>query len=274
MDAIPPLDGLSPLPPGFALLYSLELLYDHAPVFNAQALRDRLTHIGPLNVTGNEWSIEVVHLNHLVAMKGAQMPSMTRIIRWNRPLPHPDLAKSLSQTWDWDAAEAALNRCEDMVVVSDVIGSGLDYHDRYHLISAVAVAFADLTAPAACHWRPAGCLIDPKVLGKRLEAKCNVRRFRDEGKSESMVMDTLGLAALGLPDLQCKFSKRDPGRMAAWMYAVGEYIFENDDVLEDGDTVDGALPGDRWTCRHQPAVAAPERIVLDIRAESPPSVQS
>jgi hypothetical protein len=76
-------------------------------------------------------------------------------------------------------------------------------------------------------------------------------------------MDTLGLAALGLPDLQCHFHGLEVNEVAGLLYNTAWYVFENGDVIEDGQTVDG-VDGHRWRCQHEVALVPPEREVLDI----------
>ena len=46
---------------------------------------------------------------------------------------------------------------------------------------------------------------------------------------------------------------------------INDYLFKNGDVIRDGETVDGAQPGERWPCSHEVALIAPERAVLKDR---------
>ena len=77
-------------------------------------------------------------------------------------------------------------------------------------------------------------------------------------------MDTLGLAALGLPDLQCHFRDLIPGEVAALLKNAGYYIFENGDVIENGHTLEGITAGSRWRCQHEESMLKPSRVVLDL----------
>ena len=93
----------------------------------------------------------------------------------------------------------------------------------------------------------------------------NVRLFRIEnGAAGDTIMDTRGLAALGLPDVQMHFRDLDPGRVAALLYNYARYLNEHGDCINDGETIDGATPGTRWRCRHEMSLVPPERLVLDI----------
>jgi hypothetical protein len=84
------------------------------------------------------------------------------------------------------------------------------------------------------------------------------------GAPGEVVMDTLGLAALGLPDLQCHFRNLDRMAVARLLYNTGWYIFSNGDVIADGHTIEGVAPGARWRCRHEDALVPPAREVLDL----------
>jgi len=85
---------------------------------------------------------------------------------------------------------------------------------------------------------------------------------------EEHFMDTLGLAAIGLPDAQMRFTKLEAGFVAGWMHAIGLYMFGQGDVIAEGDVVPAPVPGEHWACSHQMSAAPPERVVANI-APSP-----
>ena len=84
-----------------------------------------------------------------------------------------------------------------------------------------------------------------------------------------LVMDTLGLYVFGLPDVQCHFRDREPGEIAALLFATGVYLFEAGDVIADGNTISGPDGDGRLVCRREPALIAPAREVLDIDLGDP-----
>ncbi|QQO08782.1 DUF4261 domain-containing protein [Breznakiella homolactica] len=77
-------------------------------------------------------------------------------------------------------------------------------------------------------------------------------------------MDTLGLYAFGLPDVQYHFRGLDPNAVVSHAYNVAYYQFEYDAPIESGHTVDGIDPAVQWTCRYESALIQPAREVLDI----------
>jgi hypothetical protein len=86
------------------------------------------------------------------------------------------------------------------------------------------------------------------------------------------VVDTVGLAPLGLPDVQCHFSGLDPAEVAALVDETARYLYVEGDVIDDGDTIEG-LAGAPWVCRHEAALVDPPRDVVDLAPPPPHSVR-
>lgn len=181
-----------------------------------------------------------------------------------------DLDLALGQTWDWDGARDAVSRAKVTLFFNDMMASGLDRKPRLELFVRAARAIARQVKPLAIHWLPSQRVVEPKRFVEEdavepTSAAVNVRLFRVEGATPGeIVMDTLGMAAFGLPDLQCHFAGLEPGRVAARLFGYAEYLFEQGDVIEDGNTVDGAVPGSIWRCRHEMALVGPDRVVVDM----------
>lgn len=68
-----------------------------------------------------------------------------------------------------------------------------------------------------------------------------------------------------------RFHFRDlvPARIASVLYDAANYIFDEGDVMEDGNTIAGINGTERWRCRHETALVGPERVVLDIDVGDP-----
>ena len=95
-----------------------------------------------------------------------------------------------------------------------------------------------------------------------LDGGLHVRCLYDTDSNEELV-DTLGLTAIGLPDLQCRCEGLDPARVAGFLRSVAAYLYQNGDVINDGDTLEG-VDGGRWPCQHGNSLAKPRRRVLEI----------
>jgi hypothetical protein len=186
------------------------------------------------------------------------------------------LEKPLRQTWDWPDAAVAVQECQFAVVLNDRFAHRLPYKDRLRLIQQTLAAVVDSVAPPkSCRAiyaplcqrlvEPAAFLHGQSPGGDHLCGAVNVRLFRvaDQG-DDCRLMETLGLAALGLPDLQCVFRGIDPNDVGALLWDYAYYLYEKGDVIADGDVVKGLRQGEHWTCGRQRSLTEPERLVLDI----------
>lgn len=96
----------------------------------------------------------------------------------------------------------------------------------------------------------------------------NVRFFNVSG-TEDMLVDTLGMSTLNLPDLQYHFHDMEPNWVVNHAYNLLSYIYENNSPIESGETVDGVTDGHmdenvQWKCHYEESLIQPERGVLDI----------
>jgi len=245
--------------------YDIDLLYDHAPSLEVRAIVERIRKEMPVEViSGSQWIIALAHSDQITNLKEGDLPCVTNIVRNQQPIDLESYRPSLAQTWEWPEAEDALAACKYSVLLTDFTGSGLSHRDRLRRITAVVADVAEVTDARVCHWRPAGCLVDPATIREKFQFACNVRQFNTDEKVSEALMDTLGLAALGLVDIQCYFRGLDPDRIVPWLFGVAGYVFTNGDVIKDGDTIRGFDPNDSWRCSHRMASVGPERPVIDV----------
>jgi hypothetical protein len=179
------------------------------------------------------------------------------------------VSPSTSQTWDWPEAEAAIARCKYVVTATDILATTLARETRLKLIHGFTKSLLELLPVVAIHWLPSQRVVQPEHYlqgqqhGQLLSAAINVRMFRLE-QSEERIMDTMGLRAFGVSDVQCHFKNVDPGKIGFLLFDYAQYLFTRGDVIKTGDTLQGMDAGDRWTCRREMAMVAPTRPVLDI----------
>ena len=81
-------------------------------------------------------------------------------------------------------------------------------------------------------------------------------------------MDTLGLAPFALPDFQIRYSDLRPPEVAAQLFNLALYLFQNGDVIEDGHTVEGVPTSAIWRCRRGLSAVEPERVVIELSPET------
>lgn len=265
--------------PGFARIYAVELLVDEPPALDREEIlermRDHCGAVAPLDPAAKVEGLNFHFPQHRVAFKEGSLPAQCVVAVSPRPVEEKFVTAALGQTWDWEDAERAVERHRSTLIVSDLLAAGLPYKERLDLFQGALRGVLESVPCLAILWRPCGRFVDPErfLRSQRpgddydpLFGPINVRMFRD---GEAAVMDTLGLAALGLPDLQCRFPGLDGGRVAALLHGAARYVYEMGDVIGNDHTVPGLEPGDRWPCRRAEAVVPPARAVVEIE---PPRV--
>lgn len=267
--------------PGFAATpYSVELLYPQSPPLDADTLASRVRNYCPLAEaadSGGKPPILISHKDHLVpidvSVDGApSVPARTVVMPTEAVSNVGVLHESLAQTRDWDDAVEALAQSTKRVVVSDLLAKDLPARERLALFEAVVLGIIEAARPTAIHWKPAGKLVDPAALLKASgsssidalpQAAINVRLFRIARSNDDLLMDTLGLASLGLPDMQVLFHGMEPSRVAAHLYAVALYTLRNGELVDEGESIEGPTRGTEWTARRGQALVEPPRPVFD-----------
>jgi hypothetical protein len=217
-----------------------------------------------------------VHENHVVEFEDARVPPQFAVIRVaDEPFPPDAVTPAAQQTWNWDAGKQLAPRLRYQIAAMEMMAAPLDYRQRFPLFSNCLLSLVEVTRPAAILCQHAQMLVDPaKILRASgdgadplamLMCHLNVRFFNIDGSGGDMLMDTRGLAALGLPDVQMHFRKSlDPGRVAGFLFTVARYLYESGDLIKDGETVEGFPPGERWPCQHEMSLVGPDREVLDV----------
>jgi len=190
------------------------------------------------------------------------------------------LADSVRQTWDWTLVKEAVARATAAHLVMPMFSwSWLDRGIRIELMHAAVEAVLEQSAPSALHWPKSQCVVSPETYRRArigpddpLYPAVNVRMFDGSGeRPDEIVMDTLGLAPLGLPDFQVRCTGLEAAEVARQLSNLALYIFEHGDVIEDGHTVAGARAGGVWRCSRAASWAEPARgvIQLDVSAGNP-----
>jgi len=196
---------------------------------------------------------------------GKRVPVMSVVLRPSGEHLRDQSRIDLSQTWTFPAARETLDRCHDALSVVEMMGRPLQPPDRLRVFRTTVLALCAITEPVAAWWPTATQLLPPPTPSDPpLMGLLNVRLFRIEGTGGDIVMDTLGLHVFGLPDMQCHCRGLEAARLAALLHNAGIYIFEHGDVVEDGHTIEGLEPGQRWKCHHEKALVPPNRVVLDL----------
>ncbi len=184
----------------------------------------------------------------------------------------------LSQMWDCvDERDHIFEECRYQVVAVDMLAAALPALERANLDMDFLDALAELFPTCeAFYFQNSGKLILGREVrehriegaGRFIRFGVNVRFFKVDG-TEDMVVDTVGMSTLFLPDLQYHFHGMDPNWVVNHAYNTAAYILENDSPIKDGETIDGIADGAfsrdlQWKCRYEEALIQPVREVLDI----------
>jgi hypothetical protein len=266
-----------------------EVLYESPLNITAGAVAEHLKSRLPKSKVVSEQHAKdtflIAHEDHVQTFKdGKQVPALTAVSSYEVKDP-ARFTPAIGQTWDWPQASAAVGRAKHQITVNEMMSRLLDAQTRIDLFYEVVRAIVELTPPQAAS-RPlavfaqhAERIVDPArlvrasgspELTERLAAFLNVRLFRiTNGQPGDTLMDTRGLAALGLPDLQLHFRDLDPSRVAAMLYNTAHYLLLHGDRIEDGHTVQGLTADQRWRCQHEEALVGPKRVVIDVDPGEP-----
>ena len=183
----------------------------------------------------------------------------------------------LSQLWDCPNAEDILKSCKYQVVANDMLASGLDYKDRAVMLVKFVEALVEMypTCKAVVFENSKKMFTrediencDIPMESRFIHYAVNVRSFNIDGTDDKLV-DTIGMSTLYLPDLQYHFNGVDTKDVVNHAYNLLSYIYENNNPIESGNTVDGIKNGEmsvdvQWTVQYEDSLVQPIREVLDV----------
>ena len=177
-----------------------------------------------------------------------------------------------SQLWNCKGGEVYIDYCKYMVVASDLLADTIEYKDRANMLMDYMEALMEMFPSCKAVFIDNSCTIFTReqILGHEIERDerflyfaVNKRFFTVEG-TEEMIVDTLGMSTLRLPDLQYHFHDADPNDVADHALDVMWHLYCNGCSIESGDKIDGMMDGDLWKCQYEESLIAPSRPVMDI----------
>lgn len=153
-----------------------------------------------------------------------------------------------SQFWACMDKESFLPRCKYVMTAGNMMATGLPMMEEYGIMAE----FADLLLEQypdciGIYWPHSQCLTPREYYQDShwnnpafhfLDGGLNVRFFSIQN-SDEMLFDTLGFTAIGLPDLQFHCKGLEPDDVVGFLRNVAAYLYENGDVIENGNTVEG-----------------------------------
>lgn len=203
------------------------------------------------------------------------------------PFAYPgNLERAMQQAWHWSertdsmARHRALIRIRSSYVLgaepsSPIFPPKYDPCEELIFVTRVARQLLDLPT-AVCYFNPNGEMLRTREELDGLmqrheeeglipqEAWVNVRFFKLEGCEPWMLMDTVGMWQLDVPDHEAAFEhgRYDASDVARFLRNAADYVFQNGQIIKDGDTMDGPN-STRWqAATFETPVADPPREVL------------
>lgn len=157
-----------------------------------------------------------------------------------------------------------LGRCRFAIRLSDVPADGLAPRDRHARFAAAVRAVAEATEPVLIAPSATAQVLVPEVLEDPFLPIVNVRTTQSVEAAGAVIVDTVGLAALGIPDLQCHAKGIPPDDLAAFLRGIADVLLDDPTVIHDGNSIQGLDFHDRWKCRLRGSLREPSRRVLDV----------
>ncbi len=255
--------------------YAVELLYESLPRVGAPdllaALRER---VGAAEAVEDPTALLFDFPDLADPSREGGKPAGLAVEPGADPLDEIETAEALGGTRDWAGAEPAVRRHRARLVVVDRRASRIPYKNRMRIFRDALLAVVDRAAPLAIYWKPAGKLVDPAGFGRPprsgerpdpLREVVGLRLLPAPGGGAAMMLDTVGLAPLGLPDFECPVKGVDAARTEPFLLSLARYGFDLGDVIPDGRVVKGPDGQTRYACVRARSAHPPDRAVLSLR---------
>ncbi len=236
-------------------------------------------HIGAIECfCHDEKTAGFAALEHIAEFKDGKCPVQLMVMGCNKFEGEGFDNFLMSQMWDCqEDRERIFKECQYQVIAIDMLAAALPALERANLDADFVEALAELYPTCeAFYFQNCGKLfLAEDVRTHQIDGPdrfirfgVNVRFFNIEG-TEDMLIDTVGMSTLFLPDLQYHFHSMDPDWVVNHAYNVASYILANDNPIEDEETIDGIVDGQlsrkiQWKCQYEDALIQPPRPVLDI----------
>lgn len=266
---------LQDAPDAFVSMYGAELWMEEQPLILEDKLLENIKkYCGKVEVISRQdTAITFGFLDYIMEYKNANVPVGITISLNDEDPQHEKLKRSLEQSWSYDIKKELIEKCKFNISVADIMAVGLNYSKRIELFQKALYAVVELIPCEGINF-----YITEQVISREdylennplnddydpLFGTLNVRLFNVEGNRNKYLMDTLGLSAIGLCDLQCHFKNLDPNQIANILYSYGYYIFDKGDAATKVKTIQGISENDEWECKYEISLADPARVVLDI----------
>lgn len=218
----------------------------------------------------------IMHMEHMVNFEDGTVPAQTCILPVTKIQDKNRFKGAVEQAWHWREANEVTGLCQYQIRIHDMFTAALPHKERLKLFQQALLAILEVAPCEAVYFYGSDKLVKPSAYAKAIEdgdhlyGAMNVRLYQAGGNEarRELVMDTVGLSSLGVPDFQCHFAGMDPDVVARTLYGAAYYIFDQGDVIQDGQLL-GSSGEQRWRCEHQESLVSPLRYVIDLDPGAP-----
>lgn len=259
-------------------LFMVKLFFEAKPILNDELIEKELNNRFEI-IKFPETSDKAENSRHYffndyeVKFAEGNIPAQAIIfIPDENKIEYSELNNSFEQSWNWKHAEETVKKCSYEILLTDLMSRNLDYKERVEYFQKFVAGIVSAMRPNAVWIRNSEVILEPNDFIEKssqnnyqnVNAFMNVRLFNIQEEENEMIMDTLGLNSLGLPDFEFRFTDYDPQQIAGLLFNYGKYIFENGAVIEHGDTIEGIKENEKLKFCLNDSQLEPKRIVIEI----------
>ncbi|GAA4211157.1 hypothetical protein GCM10022289_39680 [Pedobacter jeongneungensis] len=260
----------------FPELLSAKLLFLKKPILDSNLLLTEVEkHFAKVDHSFTKSTLIFSFPDHTIQLADGAVPAQCTIMIPDQEEAEIDLPDAaFQQNWHWPEANQTAKNCTYEILVTDFMSRTLPYKERLNLFMDFLVAVIRVTQPNAVYSSPAQKILNPANITsiwdtdkmQTLNAICNVRLYNvsNDADHKELLMDTLGLHTIGLPDFQIRFSVANENEIANLLWTYAYYVYEYGDVILDGNSLEGVNAGSKWKCEKQLSLVAPGRVVVNV----------
>lgn len=249
-------------------LYSLELLFSEEPQINLDDILNELEFAGLALEHQAQGDLDQLQFE---CIDTALEPSDQNIghmqLMKARPIQGKDKAiyhEFLTESVRGEALATAINTTKWTLSVNDFMSNHLEAIPRLNMLAQTMKALVNHSNATVIVNHVTEEIIEPEIFKNeddQLAGFLNIRLFNDD--EGNILMDTLGLAQIGLYDIQCYFHSLAENEIATLLKRYAYYFFNENPKLNTSQIVEG-LNGEDWELAMEDALAPPTRRVFQL----------
>jgi hypothetical protein len=255
--------------------YGVELYLQEKPEIETDLLIEQLTkRCGKVKIVEQKENLLLIMFNeYMIEYEDTEVPAQLAIMITDKKPELENLKLTIAQSWAFSNAEDTVKKAKYSVLVTDIMAAGLEYYSRIDLFQKSLYSLVEQLPCIGINWLASQQIVSPKLyLENRpwedkynvLFGALNVRLFKVAEDGNKYIMDTLGLSALGLHDLECTFENIDTNEMANYLYENAEFIFQEGNLLNPNGNILAIDKKTNWGFEEEMSLVEPKRYVFKI----------